>query len=274
MNTLNKAIGLLRKHWIIIIPTFLAVFIPALLIRSSSGNLAEVLREFSENIDYYSKNAEALNELFASARTGIGSGGLLSTILNIAAVPMTAGLLRRVLSDQPAGFGDFAVALSENILTYLKHLLGLILFGIGIGFTAVVYFVILLLVSFSGNTINFGVLFFGSILFMLLAVTIGTFLTFWFAAMVLEDYTLFAAVKRSFSLVRKCFWKIVGVTLLIQISIAILTGIAGGFAGIPLVGPLLYSVVSAFGTVLMMTFAFVLYKEQTQDEVSFYRNVE
>ena len=103
---------------------------------------------------------------------------------------------------------------------------------------------------------------------------VGVFLTFWFAAMVLEDYTLFAAVKRSFTLVGKCFWKIVGVTLLIQISLAILTGIAGGFAGIPLVGPLLSSAVAATGSVLMMTFAFVLYKEQTQDEVSFYRNVE
>ncbi len=274
MNTLSKAIDLLRKHWMILIPTFLALLIPALLVRTNTNNVAEILREFSDNYQYYAQNSEALSELFAEIKTGVGTGGILSTILNFAAVPMTAGLLRRVLEDQPAGFGEFAMSLSENIITYLKHVLGLILFGISIGIIALVYFLILMIVVFSGNSINLGVLLFGTLFFMITLMVIGVFLTFWFAAMVLEDYTLFAAVKRSFTLVGKCFWKIVGVTLLIQISLAILTGIAGGFVAVPLVGPLLSSAVAAVGSVLMMTFAFVLYKEQTQDEVSFYRNVE
>lgn len=274
MNTLSKAIDLLRKHWMILIPTFLALLIPALLVRTNTNNVVEILREFSDNYQYYAQNSEALSELFAGIKTGVGTGGILSTILNFAAVPMTAGLLRRVLEDQPAGFGEFAMSLSENIITYLKHVLGLILFGISIGIISLIYFLILLVVVFSGNSINLGVLLFGTLFFMIALMVVGVFLTFWFAAMVLEDYTLFAAVKRSFTLVGKCFWKIVGVTLLIQISLAILTGIAGGFAGIPLVGPLLSSAVAATGSVLMMTFAFVLYKEQTQDEVSFYRNVE
>lgn len=274
MNTLSRAIDLLRKHWMILVPTFLALLIPALLVRTNTNNVAEILREFSDNYQYYAQNSEALSELFAGVKTGVGTGGVLSTILNFAAVPMTAGLLRRVLEDQPAGFSEFAVALSENIITYLKHVLGLILFGISIGIIALVYFLILMIVVFSGNTINLGVLLFGMLFFMIALMIVGVFLTFWFAAMVLEDYTLFAAVKRSFSLVGKCFWKVVGVTLLIQISLAILTGIAAGFVAVPLIGPLLSSAVAAVGSVLMMTFAFVLYKEQTQDEVSFYRNVE
>lgn len=274
MNTLSKAIDLLRKHWMILVPTFLALLIPALLVRTNTNNVAEILREFSDNYQYYAQNSEALSELFAGIKTGVGTGGILSTILNFAAVPMTAGLLRRVLEDQPAGFGEFAMSLSENIITYLKHVLGLILFGISIGIISLIYFLILLVVVFSGNSINLGVLLFGTLFFMIALMVVGVFLTFWFAAMVLEDYTLFAAVKRSFTLVGKCFWKIVGVTLLIQISFAILTGIAGAFVAVPLVGPLLSSVVAATGSVLMMTFAFVLYKEQTQDEGSFDRNVE
>jgi|GEM_PF-3598119 len=274
MNTLSRAIDLLRKHWIIFIPTFLAVFIPALLLRSTAGNLAAVLEEYSSNIAYYAQNPEALNDLFATVQAGVGSSTLLSTILNIAAVPMTAGLLHRVLSDQTVGFGDFAVALSENIITYLKHVFGLILFGIGIAALSLVYLLLLTMVGFSGETVNLGIMFSGLLLWVLLVATFGVFLTFWFAAMVLEDYPLFAAISRSFSLVKKCFWRIVGVTLVVQIMIALVTAIAGGFAAIPLVGPLLTSTVSAIGTVLMMTFAFVLYKEQAEDEVVFDRNVE
>ncbi|MHC1735717.1 MAG: hypothetical protein AB9921_08645 [Erysipelotrichaceae bacterium] len=266
MKYLKAAFDFLVKHWIVLVPVFVATFIPALLIRPSAGNLREVWQEFSLNSEFYLANTEAMRALFDSARTGTNSGGMFATILNLAAFPMTAGLIKLGLTGENVTFNDFTTALSENIVKYLKLIFGGILLGLAVGLVSVIYVIVTFMVTFSGDNLNLFALI-GLLLLLVLVLAVGAvFFTFWFAAMVLDDLTVMNAIKKSFASVKRCFWTVVGITLLIQILTNILSSIAGGFSGIPLIGALLSSVVATGSTVLTMAFTFILYRSINNQE--------
>jgi hypothetical protein len=112
------------------------------------------------------------------------------------------------------------------------------------------------------------VFFLGLILWIIVSVAVAFFLSFWFGGMVLDDLGVWAALKKSFSIAKRCFWTLLGIALLIAVVEGILGGVVGFFTFIPLLPTILNSAVTAVASVVHMAFLFMLYRSfQPSDKV-------
>ncbi len=264
MKYFEDAFKFVTKNYLILIPFFIAALVPALLVMGSTPSTADVqaiVSDFQQYPDYYLSNPDALFEALRAA--GIGnsaSSGAISMILNFMAIPMTAGLVKLGLNKGNISINDFAPALGSNIGKYLRYFLAGILFGIVVVIAIVLYVIALVtMLTFMGES-GIIVFFLGLILLFILAVAISFFLSFWFGAMVLDNLSVMAALKKSFTIAKRCFWTLVGVGLLLAIAEGIVSGIIGFLTFVPLLPLVLTSAVSAFALVVHVAFLFMIYR--------------
>jgi hypothetical protein len=264
MKYFEDAFKFVTKNYLILIPFFIAALVQALLVMGSTPTTADIqaiLSDFQQYPDYFLSNPDALFEALSAA--GIGnsaSSGAISMILNFMAIPMTAGLVKLGLNKGNISINDFAPALGSNIGKYLRYFLAGILFGLVIAVAFVLYVVALVTVLVTMGESGVIVFFIGIILLFIFSVAIAFFLSFWFGAMVLDNLGAMAALKKSFTIAKRCFWTLVGVGLLLAIAEGIVGGIVGLFAFIPLLPTILNSAVSAVVTVVHMAFIFIIYR--------------
>ena len=264
MKYFEDAFKFATKNYLILIPIFIATLVPALLIIGATPTVADlqaIVQDFQQYPDYFISNPDAFFDAFQTA--GIGnsaSSSAISTILNFMAIPMTAGLIKLGLNKGSVSVNDFAVALGSNIGKYLRYFLATILFGILIAIAVVLYFVFLIPTSISMQESGIFMFIIGVLILSVFGVLIAIFLSFWFGAMVLDDLGVMAALKKSFTVTRRCFWTLVGIGLLLAIAEGVVSGFAGLFAFVPLLPTVLKTAVSAFAAVVHMTFLFMIYR--------------
>ncbi|PKM66576.1 MAG: hypothetical protein CVU94_07440 [Firmicutes bacterium HGW-Firmicutes-19] len=272
MKYFEDAFKFVTKNYLIVIPVFIATLVPALLVMGSTPTAADlqvILSDFQQYPDYFLNNPDALFEALRAA--GIGnsaSSGAISTILSFMAIPMTAGLLKLGLNKGSVSINDFALALGSNIGKYLRYFLATILFFVVFIVALIVYFMIMLSILAAMGESGILVFFLGLILWIIVSVAVAFFLSFWFGGMVLDDLGVWAALKKSFSIAKRCFWTLLGIALLIAVVEGILGGVVGFFTFIPLLPTILNSAVTAVASVVHMAFLFMLYRSfQPSDKV-------
>jgi hypothetical protein len=264
MKYFEDAFKFVTKNYLLLIPAFIAALVPAVLVMGSTPTTADIqviLSDFQQYPDYFLNNPDAFFEALRTA--GIGnsaSSGAISMILNFMAIPMTAGLVKLGLSKGNVTINDFAPALGSNIGKYLRYFLAGILFGIVVAVAFVLYFIALITVLVTMGESGIIVFFLGIILLFVLSITLAFFLSFWFGAMVLDDLGVMSALKKSFAIAKRCFWTLVGIGLLIAIAEAVVGGIVGFFAFVPLLPTILNSAISAVAAVVHLAFLFMIYR--------------
>ncbi len=263
MKYFEDAFRFVTKNYLIIIPIFIATLVPALLIignAPSPADIQAIFNDFAAYPDYFMSNPGAFFDALQQAGAGSSaSSGTISTILNIMAIPMTAGLIKMGLSSGNVSINDFAPALSANIGKYLRFFLAIIVFFI-VGVIAVVLiFIALVSVMFLSES-GWVIFFLGVVLLSFGALALSVFLSFWFYAMVLDDLKVMEAFKKSFAVAKRCFWTLIGISILIALIQGLAGIVIGWFAVIPVLPTVLTSAVSAFASVVHTVFLFKIYR--------------
>ena len=276
MKYFEDAFRFVTKNYLIIIPIFIATLVPALLIIGSGPTAAElqaILNDFQQYPDYFASNPGAMIDALRQAGFGnSANSGIISTILNFMAIPMTAGLIKLGLDSGNVSINDFAPALSSNIGKYLSYFLVTILFVI-VGVIAFVIFIVLMFSLLIASESGWIFFLLGILLVSFGVIALGVFLSFWFYAMVLDDLKVMEAFKRSFAVAKRCFWTLVGIGILIGIAEGLLGGFIGIFANVPVLPTLLNSFVTATAAVVRMVFLFMIYRSFQPKEHTEYQEV-
>ncbi|PKM86190.1 MAG: hypothetical protein CVU85_08480 [Firmicutes bacterium HGW-Firmicutes-10] len=272
MKYFEDAFKFVTKNYLIVIPVFIATLVPALLVMGSTPTTADlqaILRDFQQYPDYFLNNPDALFEALRTAGIGnTASSGAISTILSFMAIPMTAGLVKLGLNKGSVSINDFALALGSNIGKYLRYFLATILFGLLFVVALVIYVIVMISILAAMGESGIFVFILGLVLLFIVSIAVAFFVSFWFGGMVLDDLGVWAALKKSFSIAKRCFWTLLGIALLIAVAEGIIGGVVGFFTFIPLLPTVLNSAVTAVATVVHTTFLFMLYRSfQPSDKI-------
>jgi hypothetical protein len=198
---------------------------------------------------------------FLSA-VALGSG-IWSFIFNFVAVPVTYGLINKGLETGSANLNDIGSAISDNFVKYIMYFIGTLVLslaiGIGVGLVFLVLWVIILLLKGVGVALMAIV----ALVLLVAGIVFAVVVSMWFSAMVVDGLDVVAAAKKSVEVVKDCFWTVLGITVLVSIVIAIIGSILSYLRFIPLLGPIIYSVVPTAQTFVMAVFLLTLYREKT-----------
>ncbi len=262
MNYLENAIKFLVKYWILALPLLILTALAFLLTGPDTINAGSLLNSYA--------NTGLLRGMPTSSwfYTAIASlmpsgGGFWLLLLNFAAIPLTYGLVNKNLETGYASLGDVGQTLSRNLVKYILYFAGTLILGLAV-FIACAIVILLLglimnLLGVFGNAI---------MVLVMLAIAIGgivavVLLSMWFSAMVVDGLDVVAAAKKSIEIVRTVFWTVLGITILVAIICGIVGFILSFLKVIPLLGPIIASVVPTAQTFVMIVFLLTLYREKT-----------
>jgi hypothetical protein len=186
------------------------------------------------------------------------------TLLKFAAMPATAGMVKKGVAGELVKLDDTVPMIKEHFAQYVIYWVGNLVVSIVLG----IVFMIPVLI-FGALTLllkGFGVfLLFIVILAEIAAgIAVATLLSLWFPAMIIENMSVVDAAKKSVEIVKKNFWIILGITVLIAIVGGITSSIVSAIFGfIPLIGAVVATVVPALVEVVRMAFYFMFYRGET-----------
>lgn len=261
MKYLENAIKFLIKNWIIAVPLFVLIAVPAVI--SSIGNtMAQLSALLTSFRDPYSLNPAKFFSMAPGLMVMMFGGGL-AILFQFVAWPLTYGLVNKGLDTGNTGLNDIGSALSQNFVKYLLYFVGRIIVGIvlGIAISILALFCILLISLLKGFGILLAVLI--GLALVLACAVIAVLLSMWFAAMVVDSLDVIAAAKKSYEIARANFWTIVGIAILVWLCGLVLGGILLIFSFIPVIGRIIASVAPTVVSIVMITFYLMLYREKT-----------
>lgn len=270
MKYLENAFKFLGKYYLLLIPLFISVVIPAILNGPSNNAMMEQLNEIQNAIKTDPSLSQNPNELLAlygtlaSSYAALGIGSLLALVLSIVVMPATYGMVNKALATGNADLSDFVPEMKNNIVKYILFgLVSLVLyFGIGIAVAIIVGICIALMAV----SVPLGVI---AIILFAFALAAGIYaftrlILFWFPAMVCDNLGVIDALKKSISVGKSYFWPVVGISLLISIGSGIATGIVNGIFGrIAVIGPTIVSVAPVLAQFILIVFLFEVYRDKT-----------
>jgi hypothetical protein len=261
MKYLEGAIKFLIKNWIIAVPLFVLTAIPALIsgIGSSMAQLGSLWTNFS---DPYSLDASKFMSIVPGLMVAMFGGGV-AILFQFVAMPLTYGLVNKGIETGSASLNDIGQSISQNFVKYLLYFVGTLVVSLvcGIAVTIIVLICILLISVLKAVGILLTVI----IVLALIAagVVIAVLLSMWFSSMVADGLDVIAAAKKSIEVARANFWTIVGIAILVGLAGAIAGGILGILGFIPVIGPIIASVVPTAVSIIMITFYLMLYRDKT-----------
>jgi len=262
MKYLEKAIRFSIKNWMLILPLFVLTAL-ANLIGGIGSSIVSGLTGFWGLFKGISGPGDIIKLIPAILSAFALTSGIWAVIFQFVTYPTTYGLVNKQLETGSASLNDIGAAISSNFVKYIMYFIGTVVvnFVIGIACTIVLLILSLLVLLLKG----FGV-------FLLVIVALALFVAFvvfsvlismWFAAMVVDGLDVVGAFKKSIEIVRGMFWTILGITVLVSIAASIAGAILGFLNIIPLLGPIIYSVVPTAQTFIMIVFLLTVYREYT-----------
>jgi hypothetical protein len=257
MKYLENAVKYLIKNWILAVPLFILVAIPALITGTadSLGKITEVWTALS-NPAQLSNLTGLFTTLGLILPLAVG-GGILAFLFQFISIPLTYGLINKGLETGNASLNDIGMAVSTNFVKYVMYFAGTLVLSLAFSVASLIilgifmlirlYFVIVLLI----------------LVLALAALVLSILLSFWFSAMVVDNLDVIAAARKSIEIAKSCFWTIIGIAILVAIAGGIAGAILGLLKVIPLLGPIIASAIPAATTFLMMVFYLLVYREKT-----------
>lgn len=257
MKYLKAAISYFIKNWLIATPLFVCLAIPALF-TSTANTLTSLTKVWSSLIN--PAQLTDLRQIFSLLAVivpfAIG-GGILSFVFQFVSMPATYGLVNEGLETGRSDLNQIGNAISTNFVKYVLYFAGTLLVWLAFGIISVVVTLIFALAHLSVLIILF------ALILGIGAIILSVLLSLWFSAMVADNLDVFEAAKRSVEIVKSCFWTLVGISLLVPIAGSIISAILGFLNYIPLIGPLVLSVIPAATTFVMVVFYLLVYRDKT-----------
>lgn len=264
MKYLERAIRFSIKNWMLILPLFVLTALANLIggiggsARAISGlsGLLGTITSISGPGDII-KLAPAILTAFAL------TSGIWGFIFQLASYPATYGLVNKQLESGSASLNDIGAAISNNIVKYILYFLGTIAVSLVIGIGCLIILLILSLLVLLLKGFGVFLLVIVGIALFIAYVIFSVLISLWFAAMVVDGLDVVAALKKSVEVVKGLFWTIFGITILVSIAAGIAGFILGFLSIIPLLGPIIYSVVPTAQAFIMVVFLLIVYRENT-----------
>ncbi len=260
MKYLSNAVSFSIKNWMLILPVFVLSAIASLISSAATPSISTITSLMNPG------NITDPGALLASMTSMMGAAagaGIVSLIATLIYAPATYGLVNKSLETGNSSLNDLGSAISNNFAKFVMYVVGMIVLvlGLSIAFCIVVLLLgwLLGLLGILGTVLLYIIIFAISIGFIALTIL----LSLWFSAMVVDGLSVIDAAKKSIEIVRNCFWTVLGITLLVWILFTIAGFILGLLKFIPLLGPIIYSVVPAGQYFVMSVFLLMVYRDMT-----------
>ena len=262
MKYLESAIKFLLKYWILAIPLLVLTALAFLLTGRSAFNAGNLLSTYANSgLLRGMPNAPWLYSAMSSLMPS--SGGFWLILFNFVAIPLTYGLVNKNLESANAGLGDIGQAIGQNFVKYIMYFVGVVVLGlaaaIAIGLVTLLLGLIFSLLGGVGTFIMSIIM----LAIALAAIVVVVLLSMWLSAMVVDNLDVVAAAKKSMEVVKTSFWTVIGITILVAIACGIAGFILGLLKVIPLLGPIISSIVPTAQTFVMIVFLLMIYREKT-----------
>ena len=219
------------------------MFLPSLLVNAVIGGLAALAGYLLSQVPVTSSGPDGVevNLQIAGAQYGSSTINLLFTVLAAAVlsglliVAVSRAVLGRLATPgevwertKPRVWALIGETLLVQVLTIvITVVLGLIAVAIVAGIGASTDFDSAASVVVAALAVLVIV-----VVTLVLAFLVGIRLSLAPAALVLENLGVIESMKRSWSLTRGFFWRILGITLLVQIIVGLISGMVGGVIGL------------------------------------------
>lgn len=270
MRYLEKAIKFLMKNYLIAIPLFVAIALPALIRGAATVSVLPQITDavFKQRPELLMEDPFSFVPMFTGVFAAAAGAGFIGWILKFIAEPATAGMVNKGLEQGSSDLNDFMPSLSKLFPKYVVFWLGMIAVNLAIGLAALIVLLLfgLLIMLLKG----FGVFLFilGMIALAVAGIIVAILLSLWFPAMVVDDMGLVDAAKKSIAVVKENFWTIFGVTVLVNIGGAVVGAILSFLGFIPFIGTILLSVIPTATGILLTVFYFMVYRDKTRKVVA------
>ena len=271
MKYVEKTFKFIGKFYLLVIPLYILAAIPALInYIVVNGSLGGIFGSFSsmDNLFNQFDNPYEMFRSLSSLFFVASAASFIALALRFLVMPVTYGLVNKALQTGQGDLNDFSEAFSQNIGKYaLYWLLNL---AIWIVFMIAAFIIILILALLTAVIKWFGVflLFIAIMAMIVAALVVITITSLWFASMVVDDFDVTKALKKSIELARKDFWMILAVIVVVAIEGGIAGGILSFFGVIPVIGTLILSVIPATTEFFMVIFYLMFYRDKTEKSVS------
>ncbi len=261
MKYLVSAIHYAARNWMLMLPVFVLTAIVNIIAGVSSAINSGIWSSLSGMNDYtdFKTVFTALSAIFAAV---VGSA-VLALIARLIYEPATYGLVNKSLETGNAGLNDIGAAISGNFIKFVIYLVGMLVVGLVASVAALLVWLLLKLIFSLLGALGAVIMVILTIAIILFFIALFIVLSFWFSAMVVDSLDVVAAAKKSIEVVKSCFWTILGVWLLVLIVCAVASGILYFVTKIPLLGPIIYSVVPTVQYFVMAVFFLLIYREKT-----------
>jgi hypothetical protein len=261
MKYIVNAFNFSIKNWMLIIPLYVLTALAALI-----GGVGATLG-FSAISGLLTSGGlndpGELIKLVPGIMSAVAGGGVVSFLIQFAIYPISYGLVNKSLETGNASLNDIGAVLKENFVKYLLYFVGqLVVFGVFF----IAAFLVLLLLGLLTSVLGFigvALIFIVVIALAIIYLIITTLLCLWFSAMVIDNLDVVAAAKKSVEIVKSFFWTVLGINVLVIIAASIIGAILSFINVIPLLGPIIYSVVPTAQTFILLVFYISFYREKT-----------
>lgn len=265
MKYLENALKFLGKFFILAVPLYVLAAIPALIQGAGAvklfSKMGSMYSMFSDPARF--SDPAQIFGLFSSIIPLAVGGGVLAFILNFIAIPSTYGMVNKALETNQADLNDFVPALQQNFVKYILYWIGTIVVGLAFFVASGIIIAILGLLTAAIGWVG-GILLVLVILALFVAgVVLFVLLSLWLPAMVVDNLDVVAAAKKSIEIAKAAFWLLLGISLLVWIAGAIVSGILSFLGFIPLIGSLILSVIPAVTGFIMTVFYLQVYRDKT-----------
>lgn len=229
-----------------------AMFVPSLIVMAVTGGISSLFTFFLlrsldlESLFNPDPNAAPPTDMGLSTSLALQSGSLLGALVNLFAVAVLSGLLiiavSRSVLGRIADLGETWARTKRRIWALIGQTLLIQLLS-SLAIIACAALVFPVFIAFSRSTEDFNEISFGWLAVLIAAILIvlaataavalflQTRLLVAPAALVLEDIGVIASIKRSWSLTRGYFWRVLGISLTVTIMISVVSGLLGGVIG-------------------------------------------
>lgn len=263
MKYLENAVRFLLKYWILALPLFVLTAIPALISGTgmSALQIGGLWSKFSNPGQL--TNVGNLFSTLPAVLPLIAGGGALGFLFQFVSIPATYGLVNKGLDTGNASLNDIGQAVSQNFVKYIMYFVGMLVLGIAVTIAFVIIALILGLILSLLKGLGVFIMTVIMIAIVIVIIVFAVLLSMWLSAMIVDGLDVVAAAKKSIEIVRTSFWMVLGITILVAIVSGIIGAILSLLAVIPLLGPIIASIVPTAQTFVMIVFLLSVYRERT-----------
>ena len=261
MKYLSSAVDFAIKNWMLIIPVFVLLAISGLIQGAGAAASLGTILSLADMDNFTS--AEAIFRLVPTILALTVGSGIVAFIARFIYEPATYGLVNKKLETGSATLNEIGAAISENFVKYVMFFIGSLVVNLVLGIATVL--IMLLMVLLVSLLKGFGVALMVIVIIALVLffLAFGVLISLWFSAMVVDGLSVFDGFKKSIEIVRTCFWTVLGITILVSLAASVVSAILGFLGAIPVLGPVILSVIPAAQYFVIAVFSLLIYRGKT-----------